>query len=445
MPPGMGIAKLFRRRQRLLLVAGILSIIIYTFLSLPFYTPKPVYDANYYRTTYPKAWKHIFRTDYAAKAGGVWYIPPSWLNSTDKAPTTILEAAQLAYQKAEEQNHTIPYSAIPLIIHQTWKDTRLDTWAPDIAGGVERWLEYSMADGGSMAYFLWLDAGCAQLIHSSTPGLEVGLAALPLPVMRSDVFRVVVVNSIGGIYGDIDTHPLKNPTQWLGKEDIAPWTDPVTKTAYNIFSEKKPKNVDSSDFTRPVKLLLGIEADTKPGTDTHWRMGYTYPVQLTQWALAGAPNHPVLNTYVTNFEKRLKMIARPFEGDLGCAGAQKALRKEDPLALTGPEAITVAAREELNRTCGLRWDAVSGLPEANEGGKEGRSKVVGSTIILPITAFSPGRGKYGNMGSKSVDSPQALLQHKAQGSWRKVDVSVEIGKACRTLFGMCKDWSKVPG
>lgn len=441
----MGLAKLFRRRQRLLLVAGVISIIIYTFLSIPFVKPKPVLDATYYRTHYPKAWKHIFRNDYGAKAGGVWYIPPSWLNEMDREPTTILEAAQLAQSKAMAENHTIPYSTIPLIVHQTWKDTRLDTWAPDIAGGVEQWLTYAMADNGSMAYFLWLDNGCAQLIHEADPSLEAGLAALPLPVMRSDVFRVVVVNEIGGIYGDIDTHPLKNPTEWLDSSSIAPWTDPVSMKSYDIFSEKKPKNVDSTDFARPVKLLLGIEADTTPGTDTHWRMGYTYPVQLTQWALAGAPNHPVLKHFVANFEQRLKTIARPFKGDLGCSGAQKALKKEDPLALTGPEAITVAAKEELGMSCDLRWDAVSGLPEANEGGKEGRAKVVGSTVILPITAFSPGRGKYGNMGSKPLDHPQALLQHKAQGSWRKVDVGVELGKACRTLFAMCKDWSKVPG
>lgn len=440
MPPGMGLAKLFRRRQRLLLVAGVISVIIYAFLSIPFVKPQPVLDVNYYRSTYPKAWKHIFRNDYGAKAGGVWYIPPAWLNSTDETPGTILEAARLAERKAQENNHTMPFSKIPLIIHQTWKDTRLDTWAPDIAGGVEQWLTYAMADGGSMAYFLWLDNGCAELIHDSTPDLEVGLKALPLPVMRSDVFRVVVVNSVGGIYGDIDTHPLKDPRKWLNNSSVKPWMDPMTHQSYDIFSERKEENA-----SRPVRLLLGIEADTIPGTDTHWRMGYTYPVQLTQWALAGAPNHPVLNTFVENFASRLSAIARPFKGDLESEGAQKALRKEDPLALTGPEAITVAAREELGRSCGLRWDAVSGLKEANEDGKEGRAKVVGSTVILPITAFSPGRGKYGNMGSKPLDHPDALLQHKAQGSWRKVDISVELGKACRTLFGMCKDWSKVPG
>ena len=48
------------------------------------------------------------------------------------------------------------------------------------------------------------------------------------------------------------------------------------------------------------------------------------------------------------------------------------------------------------------------------------------------------------MGSQPVDHPNARLSHMAQGSWRKTSLKVEIGKLCRTLFGLCRDWSKVP-
>jgi len=50
-----------------------------------------------------------------------------------------------------------------------------------------------------MAYFLWLDDGCDQLIEYAEPNLTSTLKALPLQVERSDVFRIVVLNSIGGI------------------------------------------------------------------------------------------------------------------------------------------------------------------------------------------------------------------------------------------------------
>ncbi len=447
----MGIASIFRRRQRLLLIAGILSVLIYLWLALPFSRgSKPVYDLQYYKSNYPKAYKYIYEAGQAPgvrEAGGVWYIPPAWLNASEPAPTTILQAAELAQQKAQEQNHTIPFSTIPLLVHQTWKDTHLYLWPLDIALGVEKWLSYAQTNGpgyGSMAYFLWLDDGCDSLFSSRRPQLQEDIKALPLPVMRSDVFRVVVVNEIGGIYGDIDTHPLRDPASWLDASDIQPWTDPIAAKTHSIFSEQQVSGVAPADFARPAKLLLGLEADTKPGTDNHWRMGYTHPVQLTQWALAGAAHHPVLDKFVENFEDRLEEIAEPYNRSISAAARAGALKKEDPLALTGPEAITMAAKQSLSESCGLRWDAVSGRPDANEYGREGRSKTVGSTIILPITAFSPGRGKYGNMGSKSVGHESARLQHKAQGSWRKVDVGIEIGKACRTFLGRCKDWSKVP-
>jgi mannosyltransferase OCH1-like enzyme len=129
-----------------------------------------------------------------------WYIPPDWINPSETPPETILDAAHFTARLAAEASHTIPYSEIPLIIHQTWKDTDVDTWKPDILEGVEQWLTYATAAGnGSMAYFLWLDEGCKQLIVESEPDIVDYVDALPLKVEKSDVFRVLVLNSIGGV------------------------------------------------------------------------------------------------------------------------------------------------------------------------------------------------------------------------------------------------------
>ena len=48
------------------------------------------------------------------------------------------------------------------------------------------------------------------------------------------------------------------------------------------------------------------------------------------------------------------------------------------------------------------------------------------------------------MGSKAVTDPDARLHHHALGSWRRFDLVVEYGKFCRTMFGWCKTWTKVP-
>jgi hypothetical protein len=220
----------------------------------------------------------------------------------------------------------------------------------------------------------------------------------------------------------------------VSAEDLTKWTDPVTKIEYGSHGTSNT-SFKAPSPTPPVNLILGIEADTEETSDTYWRMGYTYSVQLTQWALAASPKQPLLTHFLANFRAKVQNALDDAEGTMTPV---KSVMKQDPLELTGPVAITKASMEWLVGKTGLRWQALSGLHDG------GRSKVVLDTLILPITGFSPGRGKYGNMGSKALSDPSARVQHKAQGSWRKFHPKVELGKACRTFLGMCKDWSKVP-
>lgn len=304
-------------------------------------------------------------------------------------------------------------------------DAKVDTWSDEMAAGVEKWLTYATTEGsGSMAYFLWLDDGCKDLIDGLAPEIADMVDSLPQMVMKSDIFRAVVVNTIGGVYQDVDTLPLRSPATWLDEDDVRPWTDNATKTTY--------------ESKEPVRLILGIEADCPENGDTYWRIGYHYPVQLTQWALAAAPDHKILNRLLSKFAARLEYLASPYHGDVYAASEDGAFDLEDPILLTGPAAITKAAIDQLAEDHNLRFNALSGLEDG------GRSKLIGDTLIFPITGFSPGRGRLNNMGSKPITSKDARVWHQAQGSWRKWELKVELGKFCRTFLGGCKDWSSVP-
>lgn len=173
-------------------------------------------------------------------------------------------------------------------------------------------------------------------------------------------------------YGDIDTLPLRNPASWLDATDVTPWTDPETGKIYSTAAH-------SSSKTQPIQLILGIEGDNRPDTDDFWRMGYNYPIQVTQWALASAPNHPILNKFISDFAAQMDEIRRPFKGD--AKAMKNAIYRVDPIVLTGPAAVTLAAMEYLKEEKDLRWDALTGLVD------HGRSKAVGDTLIFPITAF----------------------------------------------------------
>jgi hypothetical protein len=168
-------------------------------------------------------------------------------------------------------------------------------------------------------------------------------------------------------YADIDTEPLLSPRDWITPTDLMPWHDPETGTSYHP--------------GEPVQAIFGIEADCPTDSDSHWRMGYAYPIQLTQWALASASQHPVLAEFVTNLQTQLQEISMRHGGSLTSPSAQKELKNYDTLTLTGPAAVTLVVQTWLEKSVGLRWNAVSGLEDG------GMSKQVGNVLIFPITGF----------------------------------------------------------
>ncbi|KAL1970287.1 hypothetical protein VTN77DRAFT_5447 [Rasamsonia byssochlamydoides] len=415
----MSFVSLFRRRwQRLAIFSIVFCVVSLSILSSQEDSQHDD-EVSELQIKYPLLWKHVRMFN---GTGGAWYIPPEWLPESQPVPENIVEAAQLAFQLTNSTAHrTISHSQIPLIVHQTWKNTDIDTWSELICDSVEKWLEFVV--DVPMAYFLWTNDGVMQFLEEYDPGFIEKFSSLAANVERADVFRIMVANYIGGIYGDVDTYPLRSPATWIVPSDLMPWYDPETGVSYNS--------------TGPVKAIFGLEADCPPDSDSYWRMGYTHPVQLTQWALASAPGHPVLLRFMDNLSFRLQEVANRHGGNLSSPSAFRELQRLDPLVLTGPDALTVSAQSWLEESAGLRWNALTGL---HDGGK---SKLVDDVMILPITGFSPGRGLYGNMGSKPITDPDARLLHRAQGSWKSFNLRVEFGKFCRTFFGLCKDWSKV--
>jgi hypothetical protein len=133
--------------------------------------------------------------------------------------------------------------------------------------------------------------------------------------------------------------------------------------------------------TEPVKLILGIEGDFPTNTDEYWRQGFYYPVQVTQWTLASAPQHPVLLDYMMNLSQSLQQVANESGFDLSSESTREQVRQIDPIVLTGPAAMTSTAMSWLESNAGLRWNALTGV------NGDGRSKLAHDVLIFPITAF----------------------------------------------------------
>ncbi|KFG80410.1 glycosyl transferase [Metarhizium anisopliae] len=429
--------RFLRLRPRVLLFSGVVfAVIVFTLFSRS--SGPRFLDQASIRRQFPLAWEHIQQFHQLNRtAGGAWFVPPSWQGDHPE-PENILDAAKFASEAAKlSPQRQVPFSNIPLVVHQKWNDVDLSRLNSHLLGYIERWLEYSVSANDTfreMAYFFWADDGVASLVDRYEPDFVQDFETMFSRVEKVDIFRVLVCKWFGGIYGDVDTVPLKHPADWIQKEDITQWIDEETGKTYG----KKLPTGDGADAklanTRPVNLLWGLEADTDPNTNQYWRMGYSHPVQLTNWAMASARQHPILHRFLDRLKDKL---VTEKQAALQAEDGEKP-KAHDPLTRTGPAAVTEATIAWLQKQVGLRWNALTGLKDG------GRSKLASDVLVLPITGFSPGRGSFGNMGSKPYTDPDARLAHHAMGSWHKFDARVEYGKFCRTFFGMCKDWSKMP-
>jgi mannosyltransferase OCH1-like enzyme len=114
-------------------------------------------------------------------------------------PTTMIEAARLVSQLTNTNGTSrfISNTEIPLIVHQTWKDTKTETWPDLLRDSVQEWLVDVMET--PMAYFLWDDDGIMQFLEEYEPDFIEHFSALARMVEKSDIFRIMVVKYIGGI------------------------------------------------------------------------------------------------------------------------------------------------------------------------------------------------------------------------------------------------------
>lgn len=135
-------------------------------------------------------------------ASTAWYIPPSW-QGDHAEPEHILEAAKFASDAAKLSPHRqMPYSNIPLVVHQKWNDADLTRLNSDLLSYIERWLEYSTSANDTfreMAYFFWADAGVSALVNTYEPDFLADYQSMFSRVEKVDIFRVLACKWFGGI------------------------------------------------------------------------------------------------------------------------------------------------------------------------------------------------------------------------------------------------------
>ena len=270
-----------------------------------------------------------------------------------------------------------PEGKFPGYIWQTWKA------GPGDAGFDEklRPMEASWSElHPGFIHEVITDRTAANLIrylYVSVPEVLEAYNAMPIPVLKADFFRYLILLARGGIYSDIDTTALKTATDWL------------------------PKTVAPSS----IGLIVGIEADPdRPD----WHDWYSRRIQFCQWTIQAKVGHPVLRRIVAQITEetlRMKKSGKLAKGKMDMSIVE----------FTGPARWTDSVFSYFNDPSYFKIDKAAKNITWESFTNQSTPKRVGDVVVLPITSFSPGVQQ---MGAKDLDDPMAYVKHDFEGQSR---------------------------
>lgn len=299
-------------------------------------------------------------------------------NAPPKRPKTQISMDDLRKKPLRQQlEYQFPYDVeakFPAYIWQTWK------YAPGQGEFNEEFREPEASwtiMHPTFVHEVITDDVAVHLIrhlYAAVPEVIEAYKALPLPVLKADFFRYLILLARGGIYSDIDTKALKSAAEWI------------------------PRDVPTNSYG----MVIGIEADPDR---LDWADWYSRRIQFCQWTIQSKPGHPILVNVVANITQ--ETLKRKAEGRL--TKDHKGI-----IEFTGPALWTDTIFHFFNdpnifdmstNPSNITWQHFTGMKAP---------KKVGDVIILPITSFSPG---IKTMGAGEEDDPMAFVKHNFEGRW----------------------------
>ncbi|KEY73137.1 hypothetical protein S7711_04886 [Stachybotrys chartarum IBT 7711] len=277
----------------------------------------------------------------------------------------------------EKLAYAYPYdleAKFPAFIWQTWKKSPADkdfefreqeaSWTDQHPGFVHEVITDQVA------------VSLLRLLYATVPEVLEAYHALPLPVLKADFFRYLILFARGGIYSDIDTIALRSALEWLPAE--------------------VPRET--------VGLVIGIEADPDRPDWAEW---YSRRIQFCQWTIQSKPGHPVLRDVISRITNATLTLQK--EGKLS------GFASNSVVDLTGPAVWTDTVMDYFNDERYFDMENSKGPIDYHNFTGMKTSQRVGDVVVLPITSFSPGVGQ---MGAGEVEDAWAFVKHNFEGTWK---------------------------
>ena len=312
----------------------------------------------------------------AAQATPLWrtdsVIPQAGKKGSNQQ--TLTDIGDLSLK--EQLSYQFPYDVaakFPGYMWQTWKVTPASgEFSEKFRTGEASWTEKHP----TFVHEVITDQVAVHLmrhLYAAVPAVLEAYQALPLPILKADFFRYLILLARGGIYADIDTVALKSAPEWVAE------------------------SVDRSTYG----LVIGIEADPDRPDWADW---YSRRIQFCQWTIQAKPGHPVLRDVVVAITE--ETLRRKKASSLG-----KKMQKSI-VEFTGPALWTDKIFEYFNSPEYFDMTSSKGNITYEKFTGMKTSKKVGDVVVLPITSFSPG---VKTMGAGEDDDPMAFVKHDFEG------------------------------
>ncbi|RAL17412.1 uncharacterized protein BO97DRAFT_402018 [Aspergillus homomorphus CBS 101889] len=203
---------------------------------------------------------------------------------------------------------------------------------------------------------------------------------LPIPILRADLLRYLIVLAEGGIWSDLDV---------TCDTEVANW----------VPAEHQHAQID---------MIVGLEFDLA------WRgEGTEIASQFCNWVFVARPSSRNLQVVVDAVVSKLKEIATA--NGVGIENLTLDMLPIDVVDVTGPKIMTIALLDGLRQLLGR-------VVDDRDFHDTKTPKLVGDLLIMPGNAFAAAQNGYPR------DQSPALVTHHYAGSWKQADAEAKERK-----------------
>ncbi|PLN78679.1 hypothetical protein BDW42DRAFT_174366 [Aspergillus taichungensis] len=317
-------------------------------------------------------------------------IPSRFFSSTKPSPGPTNPPERPAWDDASalgDSWHGDPKNRLPNaqtshynIPDKVWHSAKTDNITDDQRGWIDSWKTMNP----SCRQELLDDPTSEEFVRSHFQELRPDIIEvyeqIPIPILRADLLRYLIVLAEGGIWSDLDVTCEKPLAEWVPEE----------------YKGEK------------ISMVVGIE------WDFDWR-GPERQVasQFCNWVFMAEPWSRHLMMVVNAVVDKLKQIASS-EG-IPIGGITLDMLPVDVVDVTGPKIMTIDILKSLAEMLGRPVDD-------RDFAHTKTPKLVGDVLILPGAAFAAQNNGF------PQDQGDVFVSHHYEGSWKEADAAAKERK-----------------